>query len=128
MKHIKTLLLCMALSAGAQAQDFIEHPAPGFDAMKSPEAMPLLHAAGTVTKQALAFDQSGKNNDGNYRKAFVQYVDKNGEAVIFDEYGPGCLYRQQMNVWVGYGGPTLLLFNPDVTNARIKSLVSLKIC
>lgn len=120
MKHIKTLLLCIALSAGAQAQDFIEHPAPGFDAMKSPEAMPLLHAAGTVTKQALAFDQSGKNNDGNYRKAFVQYVDKNGEAVIFDEYGPGCLYRQQMNVWVGYGGPTLLLFNPDVTNARIK--------
>ena len=122
MKYIHTFLVGLALSATAfsQTTNQVTQAAPGFEAMTRPETMPLLHKAGTVTKQVLAFDQTGGNNDGNYRKAFVQYVDKNGEAVIFDEYGPGCLYRQQMNVWVGYGGPTLLLFNPDVTNARIK--------
>jgi len=26
-------------------------------------------------------------------------VDANGEFVIFDAYGPGCLYRQQYNAW-----------------------------
>lgn len=122
MKYIHTFLVGLVLSATAfsQTTNQVTQAAPGFEAMTRPETMPLLHKAGTVTKQVLAFDQTGGNNDGNYRKAFVQYVDKNGEAVIFDEYGPGCLYRQQMNVWVGYGGPTLLLFNPDVTNARIK--------
>lgn len=114
------LLLICSLIVFAQNNAYVDYPTPGFDAMEQIEAMPLLFAPGTVTKQALAFDQSGGNNDGNYRKAFIQYIDKNGEAVIFDEYGPGCLYRQQMNVWVGYGGPTLLLFNPEVTNARIK--------
>lgn len=121
-KHISALLLGLALSATALSQttNKISQATPGFEAMTRPETMPLLHKPGTITKQVLAFDQTGGNNDGNYRKAFIQYIDKNGEAVIFDEYGPGCLYRQQMNVWVGYGGPTLLLFNPDVTNARIK--------
>lgn len=121
-KYIITFLFCQALSVMVYSQitNLVKQPAPGFEAMTHLEAMPLLHKPGTVTKQVLAFDQTGGNNDGNYRKAFVQYVDKNGEAVIFDEYGPGCLYRQQMNVWVGYGGPTLLLFNPEVTNARIK--------
>lgn len=107
--------LCMAQPVASMLT-----PKPGFEAMAHPESMPLLHLPGTVTKQVLAFDQTGGNNDGNYHRAFVQYIDKNGEAVIFDEYGPGCLYRQQMNVWVGYGGPTLLLFNPNVTNAKIK--------
>lgn len=124
-KYIYAILLNVALTTTAttvfsQEKGEITQVAPGFETMSTPETMPLLHRPGTVTKQVLAFDQSGGNNDGNYRKAFVQYIDKNGEAVIFDEYGPGCLYRQQMNVWVGYGGPTLLLFNPEVTNARIK--------
>ena len=120
LQHIFTVACLLATSSFSQAQNKIQAVAPGFESMAHPENMPLLHTAGTVTKQVLAFDQTGGNNDGNYHKAFVQYIDKNGEAVIFDEYGPGCLYRQQMNVWVGYGGPTLLLFNPEVTNARIK--------
>lgn len=117
--YLLILLLTTCTISTIQSQG-LKPAAPGFEAMSHPETMPLLHKPGTVTRQVLAFDQTGGNNDGNYRKAFVQYIDKNGEAVIFDEYGPGCLYRQQMNVWVGYGGPTLLLFNPEVTNARIK--------
>jgi len=121
-KFIITLVLIIEIvgNSFSQTENKLIQAMPGFEAMSHPETMPLLHKPGTMTKQILAFDQTGGNNDGNYRKAFVQYIDKNGEAVIFDEYGPGCLYRQQMNVWVGYGGPTLLLFNPDQTNARIK--------
>lgn len=98
----------------------VRRPNPGFEAMEQPEHLPLLFPHTSVTKQVLSYDVSSGNADGSYTKAFVKYYDKNGEAVIFDEYGPGSLYRQQMNVWVGYGGPSLLLFNPDQTNARIK--------
>lgn len=112
--------LVLNSNVSAQLAEPIKRPDPGFEMMEDVQHIPLLFPHTSVTKQVLAYDMSSGNNDGNYTRSFVRYYDSNGEAVIFDEYGPGCLYRQQMNVWVGYGGKSLLLFNPEETNARIK--------
>ena len=73
--------------------------APGLDAMAHPEFLPFLYPAGTQTLQFSSFDPSGGNNDGNFDRAFTKYIDNRSEYVVFDAYGPGCLYRQQLNVW-----------------------------
>ncbi|MGB3008564.1 MAG: DUF2961 domain-containing protein [Chitinophagaceae bacterium] len=79
----------------------------GLEAMQNFAQLPLLFPNGTVTKQSLAYDVTGKNWDHHFLAAFTQYVDSvkqpdgstTKEYVIFDEYGPGVLYRQQMNAW-----------------------------
>jgi hypothetical protein len=73
--------------------------APGLAAMEHPELLPLFPPEGTETRQFSSYDPSGSNNDGNFKTAFTKYIDTNGEYVIFDASGPGCLYRQQINVW-----------------------------
>ena len=123
MRNVISLILYILAGCGvvfSQSANVVKRPNAGFETMEQPEHLPLLFPPTSVTKQVLSYDVSSGNADGNYTKAFVKYYDKNGEAVIFDEYGPGSLYRQQMNVWVGFGGPTLLMFSPDQTNARIK--------
>lgn len=123
---MKKLLIGLAIlfsySVGlfAQLAEPVHRPVPGLGTMENVQHIPLLFHNSSATRQVSAYDISSGNNDGSYTRSFVRYYDRNGEAVIFDEYGPGCLYRQQMNVWVGYGGKSLLLFNPDETNARIK--------
>jgi hypothetical protein len=72
---------------------------PGLSAMEHPELLPLFLPEGTETRQSSSYDPSGSNNDGNFRTAYTKYIDTNGEFVIFDVSGPGCLYRQQINVW-----------------------------
>lgn len=110
MKHLKSkiqivivCLLFIATQAFAQVKPQIKY---GFDAMKNIEQLPLLFANGTLTKQPLAYDATGRNWDHHFLAAFTQYIDTIRQAdsiikeyVIFDEYGPGCLYRQQMNAW-----------------------------
>lgn len=86
---------------------------PGLRTMEHTELLPFFFPEGTVTKQIAAYDPSGSNNAGNFETAYIRYIDDNGEFVIFDEYGPGCLYRQQINVW-GYNG------YPEAGKARIK--------
>jgi hypothetical protein len=79
----------------------------GFAGMNNIEQLPLLFPIGTQTKQPLAYDATGGNYDHHFLSAFTQYIDtinlpdgqKIKEYVIFDEYGPGVLYRQQMNAW-----------------------------
>ncbi len=73
--------------------------APGLPAMEHPELLPLLPPDSTETRQSSSYDPSGSNNDGNFTNAYTKYIDANGEYVIFDASGPGCLYRQQINVW-----------------------------
>jgi hypothetical protein len=90
--------------------------APGLDAMAHPELLPLLHVPGTETKQFASVDLSGGNADGDLQAAFAKYVDANGDLVIFDEVGPGCLYRQQINVWGGFEYAAAM---PDRGDARI---------
>jgi Protein of unknown function (DUF2961) len=72
---------------------------PGLTTMEHPEWLPLFLPDGTETRQSSSHDSSGSNNDGNFTNAYTQYIDTNGEYVIFDASGPGCLYRQQINVW-----------------------------
>jgi len=69
----------------------------GFDAMEHPELLPLFLPNGTQTKQFITYDPAGKNQSG-----FFNRYEENGEYVFFDEIGPGCLYRQQMNVFSKY--------------------------
>ena len=73
----------------------------GFEAMAHPETLPFLYADGVQTRQFITYDASGDNEDFSFNEAWVKYIDSNGEYVIFDAPGPGCLYRQQMNAW-GY--------------------------
>ena len=72
---------------------------PGLQSMSDLGQLPLLYATGTQTKQFSSYDLSGGNKDGNLANAFAKYIDINGDIVIFDDEGPGALYRQQMNVW-----------------------------
>jgi hypothetical protein len=71
----------------------------GLETMERPELLPFFFPAGTETRQFISYDTSGSNNDGNFETAFTKYIDSNGEYVIFDASGPGCLYRQQFNCW-----------------------------
>ena len=51
---------------------------------------------GMETHQFCSYDRAGDNYDWQY---FPLYMDTNGECVIFDAMGPGCLYRHHMNIW-----------------------------
>lgn len=72
----------------------------GFSAMEHLEFLPCLAPNGVQTKQFADYDTTGDNNDGAFI-GFKRY-EENGEWVFFDEIGPGCLYRLQMNVFFGW--------------------------
>jgi hypothetical protein len=81
--------------------------APGWQSMAYLERLPLLCPPGTQTKQASSFAPRGGNDDGSFLRAFTKYervIGQETEYVFFDEIGPGCLYRQQMNVWFASPG------------------------
>jgi D-arabinan exo alpha-(1,3)/(1,5)-arabinofuranosidase (non-reducing end) len=93
-------LLCLPLAPpkafGGAVADLV---APGLPTMDHPELLPIFLPDGTETRQSSSHDPSGSNNDGNFRTAYTRYIDTNGEYVILNASGPGCLYRQQINVW-----------------------------
>ena len=68
-------------------------PASGFPDLAQ---LPLLRQ-GVQTHQFCSYDRAGDNYDHEY---FPLYTDPSGECVIFDAYGPGCLYRHHMNLWM----------------------------
>ncbi len=74
-----------------------EPPPVGFAAMERLDLLPVLPPDGTLIRQTLPYDTTGGNFNGFGK--FIRGTDARGDWVIFDEYGPGCLYRQQMNVW-----------------------------
>lgn len=93
-------LLCMILAQSAAFGGAVAtRVAPGLSAMEHPELLPLFPPDGTETRQSSSCDPGGSNNDGNFTNAYTRYIDSNGEYVIFNASGPGCLYRQQINVW-----------------------------
>jgi hypothetical protein len=103
LKYATLASLCFFCLALAQPKSFCGEVAclvaPGLSAMEHPELLPLFLPDGTETRQSCSYDSSGSNNDGNFTNAYTKYIDTNGEYVIFDAFGPGCLYRQQINVW-----------------------------
>lgn len=51
---------------------------------------------GVQIRQLSNFDRAGDNYDHEY---FQLYFEENGECVIFDDYGPGTLWRHHMNIF-----------------------------
>ena len=75
----------------------------GLEAMAKVERLPFLFPPGTKKNRFISYDATGGNGFGLLQSTFKRYIDSNGELVIFDSYGPGCLYRQQMNIWINKG-------------------------
>ncbi len=67
----------------------------GMDAFLKIDDLPLLRR-GVQTHQFCTYDRAGDNYDHEY---FALYTEANGEVVLFDAMGPGCLYRHHMNIW-----------------------------
>jgi hypothetical protein len=111
--------------------DGVEGAQPGTLGMNDSwkiEDLPLLRT-GVQTHQLANYDRSGDNYDWDY---FVLYTEPNGEVVFFDATGPGCLYRQQMNLWMSGGqikedtkGVNIRYYFDDETKPRIDMDVSL---
>lgn len=109
MKSLRLLLSALLLVSAAFAESarvpVIKY---GLEAITNLEQLPLLFPNGTRTRQPLAYDASGGNYDHHFLAAFAQNIEtvkqpdgsEVKEYVIFDEYGPGVLYRQQMNAWI----------------------------
>ncbi len=99
--QVFSIVECFAQKTALSNDSTIEitRSAPGLPSMRQIEALPLLFPNGTVTKQFSSYDPTGGNGDGNFKSSYTKYIDDNGEFVIFDASGPGCLYRQQYNVW-----------------------------
>ena len=85
-------------------------PGPASDALMNLEGMnaflkiddlPLLRT-GVQTHQFCTYDRAGDNYDHEY---FALYTEADGEVVLFDAMGPGCLYRHHMNIWKGWPSP-----------------------
>jgi hypothetical protein len=93
------LALAAVLPAAAGPPEAATRPLPyGLEAMERLDFLPYLAANGTQTKQFTSYDTAARN--GSNVLNFKRYEEK-GEWVFFDEIGPGCLYRQQMNVFFG---------------------------
>ncbi|MDR2472955.1 MAG: DUF2961 domain-containing protein [Tannerella sp.] len=75
----------------------------GLEAMAKIERLPFLYPDGTKKNRFISYDPSGGNGFGFFKSTFTRYIDDKGELVIFDAYGPGCLYRQQINIWINNG-------------------------
>lgn len=70
----------------------------GLERMERFDRLPCL-LDGTQVRQVSSYDRSGGNDDGFVGTYSALYVDANGEHVLFDETGAGCLYR----FWMTYG-------------------------
>ena len=88
------------------------------------DTLPYLRT-GVQTHQFCSYDRAGDNFDWEY---FPLYTETNGECVIFDAMGPGCLYRQQMNIWGGatnYNGIQIRFYFDNEPKPRIDMDVSM---
>jgi len=80
--------------------DLVTKSAPdltGIAAFTSIHDLPYLRT-GVQTHQFSSYDRAGDNYDADY---FAIYKEPNGECVLFDSFGPGCLYRLHANFWNG---------------------------
>lgn len=70
---------------------------PGLDRMQRFDLLPQI-LQGTQVRQVSSYDRSGGNDDGFDGTYSALYIDGNGEYVLFDEIGAGCIYR----IWLTY--------------------------
>jgi len=97
-RPLAALALLLAAGLARAAAEGLPLPV-GLGALQQIEWLPLLPPSGTQTRQFSSYDPSSGNDDGLFDRTWPRERTANGEVVFFDEYGPGCLYRQQMNVW-----------------------------
>ena len=117
--HVLLFGLIVGAAFHASAADAPKRPL-GMEALAHPEYLPFFYPRGTQTLQFSSHDPTGDNDDGNFQRAFVKYIDANGEYVMFDAYGPGCLCRQQFNTrWV-YDERTKKLVLAGAQNSRVR--------
>ncbi|MGN6295655.1 MAG: DUF2961 domain-containing protein [Ginsengibacter sp.] len=90
-------------SAQQKVEKLSNEVVTGFEQMAKIERLPLLYPYGTKKNRMISYDASGGNGFGLLINTFTKYIDANGDVVIFDAYGPGCLYREQMNIWTDNG-------------------------
>jgi len=79
---------------------------------------------GMQAHQFCSYDRAGDNYDHDYLSL---YTEANGECVIFDAMGPGCLYRHHMNIWHDheiYKGINIRYYFDNEPHARIDMDVS----
>ncbi|MDR3687880.1 MAG: DUF2961 domain-containing protein [Fimbriimonas sp.] len=69
----------------------------GLGAFDRPLDLPYFRT-GVQTHQFSSYDRAGDNYDADY---FSLYKEPDGQCVLFDSYGPGCLYRLHANLWNG---------------------------
>ncbi|MBN2161803.1 MAG: DUF2961 domain-containing protein [Pontiellaceae bacterium] len=81
----------------------------GLDRMEHFDQLPYL-LEGTMVRQMSSRDRNGGNDDGHYKHYSSLYTEESGEMVIFDDMGPGCVYR----FWCTFSMYTSTLANSDL--------------
>ena len=82
---VAAILLCLSIPR-AYSQDV------GLDFYDNLAALPYLYPH-IEARYVSSYDRTGGNDDGFRGTYSALYLDKNGEQVIFDEDGPGCVYN-----------------------------------
>ena len=104
MKNFSIFLSLVCLLSCTAPKGKIDNDVPtGFEAMAKLERLPVMYPPGTKKNRQITYDPTGGNGFGMFLSMFNKYIDDNGEIVFFDCYGPGCLYREQMNIWINNG-------------------------
>ena len=97
-KLLRPYLIAAVLAVTAVPARAAETGNPiGMDAFTRLDLLPLLQPTGTRMAHSCNHDQTAHNGDGF--RLWPRYIDSQGQAVIYDAAGPGCLYRLQMNIW-----------------------------
>lgn len=91
MKGLRSVFLLLAFFVQAQERQTGSGQLTAFD------QLPLLQE-GAYAHQVSTHDRSGYNSDGYYCTYPFLYRDGNGEYVLLDETGAGCIYR----IWMTY--------------------------
>lgn len=109
MFDLRKLFFCLLMSitvysfAQQRVEVLSDKAETGFEQMAKIERLPLLYPYGAKKNRMISYDASGGNGFGLLINTFKKYIDEHGDVVIFDAYGPGCLYREQMNIWTDNG-------------------------
>lgn len=100
MKTAGLLFLTVSLSCAACAERLC-----GLERLLQFDRLPEL-LEGTRAMQVSSHDRNGQNYDGWFGTYSHLYQDENGEYVLLDERGAGCVYRMWTTFDVNYGMAT----------------------
>lgn len=108
LKKTGLRIVTLSLLCGSVPSVTVADRLYGLERMERFDQLPCL-LEGTQVRQVSSYDRSGGNDDGFNGTYSSLYVDTNGEYVLFDEIGAGCLYR----FWMTYA-PTPASYSNNV--------------